>query len=172
MTSSRPNSSNSRLNSLLSQSLLRLLTGSLLFLGLSLLSPLGVPTAFAQSTEASQENVTDSSHWRTAFDYHVAKELRQKPSLRMSHMKIVIEVATEDDDVNLSRTVGALLHVIENDPAREHRLMAVQALTTIGTDHTARKRYRKAMARLYALMQTEPSAQVRGVAANSLLQST
>ncbi len=100
------------------------------------------------------------------------KEQEMWPSMRMGYIRAAIEVASNQENVDLSRTTGALLDIIEEDSNSENRRMAVQALHEIGPDHVGEQRYRQAMGQLHALMQAEKSKQVRDAAARALTQYT
>lgn len=129
----------------------------------------GMTPASAQVSPSP--NVEEMSvQWRAHFDEQAAQELRQKPSLRTDLLQIVIDQAAGHEQLDLPKTAGALLHVIENDSHRRHRLMAVQALGIIGAEHAGEAQYQEVMNRLYALMKEEPSDRLRGVAADAIDQ--
>lgn len=143
----------------------------LLIIGLGLACSAGVPVAFAQNPSvAPADEQVASAYWRDHFDEQIAHELLKRPSMRDTYIQIVVSVASDREHLDLSQTAGALLDIVESDSNREHRLMAIQALHTIGIDHTGEKRYRRAMDRLYTLMQGESSEQVRRAAAQTLTQ--
>lgn len=126
----------------------------------------GVQTASAQVSSASAEGA--SAQWTANFDLQVAHELRRTPSMRDSFLQVVIDQAPKNEDLRLPRTVEALLHIIESDASQQHRLMAVQALSTIGVEHVGEKRYNEAMSHLYALAEDESSERVRGAMADAI----
>ena len=161
-------------SSSLPRRLLQVAASLILAAGLGLAGPAAVPSASAQDSPAAHAQTgstqTGSAHWRAHFDKQIAHTLRQEPSMRSTYIQTVINVTGEHKRLDLSRTVGALLDIIEGDSNREHRLMAIQALHTIGAEHAGKERYRQAMDRLYALMQGESSEQVRRAAAETLTQ--
>lgn len=121
----------------------------------------GAATASAQTPSASVEE--SPVQWQENFDEQVAPQLRQESSVRATLIRVVIEQASKDEDLNLSRTTEALLHVIENDTKQEHRLLAIQALSVIDPEQAGEKWYEEAMSRLYTLAEEEQSEQVRKV---------
>jgi len=147
----------------------RVAAGFFLVLGLGL-GPMLAPSASAQAPLQSSPDAKEatSAHWSPHFDRQIAQALRQQPSMRAAHIQIVIEAAAGPDHPDLSRTVGALLHVIERDSNRDHRLMAVQALHQIGPEHVGTQRYRQAMSQLYTLTQSELPEAVRLAAERTL----
>jgi hypothetical protein len=146
----------------------RVATGFFLVVGL--VAPMLAPSASAQASLPSSPDAKEatSAHWSPHFDRQIAQALRQQPSMRAAHIQIVIEAAAGPDHPDLSRTVGALLHVIERDSNRDHRLMAVQALHQIGPEHVGAQRYRQAMSQLYTLAQSELPEAVRLAAERTL----
>lgn len=155
--------------------LYRVVAGLLLAVGLGLAGPLQVSSASAQSSlkpSPDSKEATGSSHWPTHFDRQIAHALKQQPSIRTSSLEVVIEIAVENEHIDLFRTVGALLNIIEHDSNRAHRLMAVQALHQIGSEHVGTKRYRQAMSQLYTLTQSELPEQVRVAAEQTLSRYT
>lgn len=146
-----------------------------LALALSLGGVLQVHPASAQAslqTPSDSKNVTGTSSWKAHFDKQIAHGLEQHPSLRASYILTVIEVTIENEYLDLPRTTEALLEVIDRDINRDHRLMAIQALHQIGIEHAGQKQYRQAMNRLQALVDGEPSEQVRLAAMAALTRYT
>lgn len=123
-------------------------------------------TASAQTSPASPDQ---PDQWAENFDEQMAHQLRQKPALRASSIQAVTGQAA-DKDIRLTETAAALLHVVEEDPSEQHRMMAIQALSVIGPEHLGEKRYEQAMNRLYALSEEDPSAEIRTAAADALTQ--
>lgn len=158
-------------SSLLPRRLFRVAASLILAAGLSFAGPAAVPSASAQNSSAAHAQ-TGSAHWQAHFDEQVAHALRQHPSMRTTYIQTVLRVADDHKRLDLSRTVGALLDIIEEDSSREHRLIAIQALHAIGAEHAGEERYRQALDRLYALMQEESSERVRDAAAETLTQYT
>lgn len=112
-----------------------------------------------------------SDTWESNFGRQAARMLREEhsASTRNSMLHNVITVAGQGpNDIDLSATVGALLQICESDPNARRRLMAIQALHAIGTDHARSRLYHHALDRLYRIMQDEPSKYVRQVAASAL----
>lgn len=109
-----------------------------------------------------------SPTWQSNFDAQAAQVLREEdnPAIRTAMLNSVIIVATQHPTgIDLSATVGALLQVCKDDPDKQQRLMAIQALHAIGPEHALDQHYHRAMEHLYRIMQEEPSDQVRGAAA-------
>jgi hypothetical protein len=119
-------------------------------------------TASAQTPSAGPE----ADQWRQNFDGQMARQLRQEPSLRADFIRVVTDLATRSEDLHLSRTAEALLEVIEEDSERNHRVLAVQALSAIGPEHLGEKQYERIISRLYALSEEDPSAVVQAAAAD------
>lgn len=120
---------------------------------------------------ASSNAAIASPTWQSNFDAQAAHMLRNadNPDTRSVVLNDVIVVATQHPNaIDFSTTVGALLQVCEDAPNKQQRLMAVQALHAIGTENVRDRRYRRAMERLYHVMQDESSDQVRSVAASAL----
>lgn len=105
-----------------------------------------------------------SDQWQENFDEQMARQLKQEPSLRGSLIKVVIDQAAKKEDLRLSETADALLDVIEEDPGEQRRVLAIQALSVIGTEHLGEEQYGQVMNRLYALSKEDPSAEVRAAA--------
>ena len=147
----------------------RVAAGLLVAVGLGL-GPMLASSAFAQTSPQPSPDAKEapSAHWSSHFDRQIAHALRHEPSMRAGHIQIVIEAAAGPDHPDLSRTVGALLDVIERDSNRDHRLMAVQALHQIGPEHVGAQRYRQAMSQLYTLTQSELPEAVRLAAERTL----
>lgn len=148
------------------------LAGFLLALGLILGGSLQGSPASAQSITPDAKEEAGSSPWPTTFDEQIAHGLKQEPSNRVSYLQVVIETAVHGERVDLSRTVRALLGVIETDANPARRLMAVQALHEIGPKHAGEKEYQRAMHRLHESMQSEPSEQIRVCAKRALARYT
>lgn len=149
---------------------LTLSTASLVLgLGLTLLGPVGVSSASAQgSATPSAEDTSGVTTWRANVDDQIASMLREEPSTRTSFIRVAIELAGDERRLDFVETSEALLEIIERDPIRRHRLMAVQALDTIAPEHVDQAHYRHLMGQLYMLMEGESSKQVRDVAAATL----
>lgn len=165
---SRPSRSSSPHS--LVQRLGRVAAGVVLAVGIGL-SPMLVSSAFAQTASQSSpeaKEATGPAHWPARFDRQIAHALTREPSMRASHIQTAIEAAVETEALDLSRTVRALLDVIEHDMNQNHRLMAVQALHHIGPEHVGKKQYRQAMSRLYTLTQGALPAPVRVAAQRTL----
>jgi hypothetical protein len=122
------------------------------------------PIASAQSTADAPE--TRSAQWQDHFDEQMARQLRQAPSLRASLIEVAIAQASKENAPSLSRTTEALLHVVDESPRQEHRVLAVQALSVIGPEHLGDKQYGRVIRRLYTLAETDPSAKVRTAVAD------
>ena len=122
-------------------------------------------TASAQAPTAEAEA---QALWQNNFDTQVAQELRQRPSQRVSFLQVVTEQARTNDELHLPKTTDALLHIIETDANRWHRLMAVQALSKIGPEHLGEETYRRAMSRLYTLAEKDASKQVQSAIAEAI----
>jgi hypothetical protein len=131
--------------------------------------------ASAQSTTANQPENAEaasseaaSSVWQENFDEQIARQLRRHPSQRASFIQVVIAQASESEDLTLRRTADALLSVAENDPNRDHRLMAIQALSLFGSGHVAESQQEEIAGHLYALAQKEPSEKMRRSIADAI----
>lgn len=122
----------------------------------------GATSASAQATPSNREAPSDQ--WQENFDEQMAHQLKQEPSLRGSLIEVVIDQAAKKEDLRLARTADALLDIIEEDPGEQRRVLAIQALSAIGTKHLGEEQYRQAMNRLYALSKEDPSARVRAAA--------
>ncbi len=112
-----------------------------------------------------------SGPWRAHFGEYAAEVLRTAgPEARKEamHNLIAIAVPPTGRPIDLSATLPQLLEVVEHSSSEESRLMAVQALQVIGTDHARASRYRRAMEELYRIAQEEPSDRVRDAAASVL----
>ena len=90
------------------------------------------PVASAQSTADAPK--ARSAQWQDHFDEQMARQLRQAPSLRASLIEVAIAQASKENAPSLSRTTEALLHVVDESPRQEHRVLAVQALSVIGPE--------------------------------------
>jgi len=162
MTMARPASpptpadrpSNSRLFTTLAQAAALLLAAGLAG---------GAASASAQTSSAADHRAP-SDQWQENFDEQMARQLKQEPSLRGSLIKVVIDQAAKKEDLRLSETADALLDVIEEDPGEQRRVLAIQALSVIGTEHLGEEQYGQVMNRLYALSKEDPSAEVRAAA--------
>lgn len=128
-------------------------------------------SAATASAQAPSADVEGHTIWKNNFDEQVAQELQQQPARRVSFLRAVTEQARLNDDVRLSQTTQALLDIIETDPNRRHRLMAVQALSKIGPEHLGDDQYARAMTRLYTLAQKDASEQVRSAVAEAINRS-
>lgn len=165
-SSQHPSSAGSR-----AKRLYRVAVGLLLAVVLGLAGPMQVSSASTQSSlqmSSEVKETTETSHWSAHFDRQIAHALKQEPSMHISSLRVVIEVALENEHIDLSRTVGALLNLIKRDSNSAHRLMAVQALHHIGPEHVGKKRYRQAMHQLYTLTQGELPEEVRVAAEQTL----
>lgn len=149
---------------------LTLSTASLVLgLGLILLGPVGVSSASAQgSATPSAEETSGVTTWRANVDDQIASMLRGEPSARASFIRVAIELAEDERRLDFVETSGALLEIVDRDPVRRHRLMAVQALDKIAPEHLDQAHYRQVMGQLHTLMEGESSKQVRDVAAATL----
>lgn len=144
------------------EGLVPLITGLLLVAGL-----VGGVTAASAQVPASPnaEERADTPYWQANFDEQMAQELQQKPSMRGSFLQVLTSQATTHEDLRLSRTADVLLDIVEHDANRDHRLMALQALSAIGPEHVGEQEYRKMMGRLYTLAEQDSSPEVRKAAA-------
>jgi hypothetical protein len=146
-----------------------------------LLSPIGEaqaqstlePNAPAVLEEARAPTVIGvaSAPWQAHFGEYAANVLRTAgPEAKQETMQnlIAIAVPPTGSGIDLSATLPQFLEVIEHSPREESRLMAVQALQVIGTDHARSRRYRRAMEELYRIVQKESSDRVRRAAASAL----
>ncbi len=108
-----------------------------------------------------------SATWRAHFDRQAARVLREhSPRTANKMMQNVIVVATEgSESIDLTMVLPELLRIIEEDACEARRLMALQALDAVGTEHARDLFYQRAMQRLYRIAQEEVSAHVRGVSA-------
>ena len=122
----------------------------------------GATSASAQTSSAGHRAPSDQ--WQENSDEQMARQLNQEPSLRGSLIRVVIDQAAKKEDLRLSETADALLDVIEEDPGEQRRVLAIQALSVIGTDHLGEEQYGQVMSRLYALSKEDPSAEVRAAA--------
>ncbi len=148
--------------SCLFERLVSLITGLLLVAGLVG----GAATASAQAPASpTGEERPDTPYWQANFDEQMAQELQQKPSMRGAFLQVVVSQATTHEDLRLSRTAAVLLDIVEHDVNRDHRLMALQALSAIGPAHVGEQPYEEMMARLYTLAEQDASPEVRTVAA-------
>jgi len=120
-----------------------------------------------ENTEAASSEAA-SSVWQENFDEQIARQLRRHPSQRASFIQVVIAQASESEDLTLRRTADALLSVAENDPNRDHRLMAIQALSLFGSGHVAESQQEEIAGHLYALAQNEPSEKMRRSIADAI----
>ena len=162
MTTTRPASpstsadrpSNSRLFTTLAQA------AALLLLAAGLAG--SATSASAQTAPA--DHAAPSDQWQENFDEQMARQLKQEPSLQGSLIEVVIDQAAKKEDLHLSETADALLDVIEEDPGEQRRVLAIQALSAIGTEHLGEEQYGQVMNRLYALSEEDPSAEVRAAA--------
>lgn len=128
-------------------------------------------TAAAQTSSASPEAASpEAGQWQENFDEQMARQLKQKPVLRASLIEVVIDQALKKEDLRLPGTAEALLDVVEEGNDEQNRVLAVQALSTIGPEHLGEKRHRQVMNRLYALSEEDPSAKVQTAAAEVLTQ--
>lgn len=108
--------------------------------------------------------------WRAHFGEHAADVLRTAdPQAKQEVMRDLITVTTNSSSIDLSAALPQLLEVVEHSPSEDSRLMAVQALAVIGTDHSREPRYGKTMEELYRIAQEESSEKVRRAAADVLL---
>lgn len=111
-----------------------------------------------------------STIWRAHFGAQAAWVLRnESPSAADELIHGLIVVATTDqNEIDLSHAVFPLLQVVETSSNEARRLMALQALNTIGTEHASSRLYHRAMERLYDTAQEERSERVRRAAADVL----
>ena len=137
-----------------------------------------MPVAPASAQHATQDEAFESmettvaSQWRTHFDEQIAQTLRRQPSQRATYVRIAMNEASQHESLELTNTLGVLLDIVQNDPNHDVRLMAVQALYTIGPSHVGERRYGYVMSQLYASMLNEESRQLRGVAGAAMSEYT
>ncbi|PSQ93769.1 MAG: hypothetical protein BRD30_01200 [Bacteroidetes bacterium QH_2_63_10] len=157
MTTARPTSANRLFNTFAQ-------TAALLLLATGLSG--AATTASAQTPSASPE----AGQWEENFDEQMARQLKQKPALRASLIEVVIDQALRKEDLRLTGTAEALLHVVEEGSDEQHRVLAIQALSVIGPEHLGEERYEQTMNQLYVLSEEDPSAEVQTAAAEVLTQ--
>ena len=108
--------------------------------------------------------------WRTHFGEHAAMVLRESnSSAKKVAMRDLIVLANGRGEMDLSATLPPLLRIVEVGPSTVHRLMALQALYLIGTEHSSESEYRRAMEKLYQIAREEPRGQVRSSAVATLI---
>ena len=109
--------------------------------------------------------------WRTHFGEHAATVLRESnSSAKKMAMRDLIVVTKGRGEVDLSATLTPLLRIVEQGPSTVHRLMALQALYLIGTEHSSEPEYRRTMEELYQIAREEPRGQVRSSAIATLIE--
>jgi len=120
---------------------------------------------------ASAEMETPPAQWLANFDLQVARQLQQSPpGIQGDLLKVLIQEASQREDLALPQTASALLRVVETSEDRDHRMMAIQALSEIGPGQVGEARYERAMSQLYALGQQEgTSDRVRGAIADAII---
>ncbi len=145
-----------------------------------------VETAQAQpDTESNMPKVVDenattpvnnafevtSALWRVHFGDYAADVLRGAgPDAKREVMLDLIVVARNDNGrTDLSATLSPLLEIVKNGASSEHRLLALQAIHLIGTEHSMASRYRRAMEKLYRIAHEISSDNVRRGAADVLM---
>lgn len=147
-----------------------------------LLSPIGearaqstlgpnAPTVLNEEARAPTAIGVTSAPWQAHFGEYAADVLRTaEPEARKETMQnlIAIAVPPTSSGIDLSATLPQFLEVVEHSPNEESRLLAVQALRVIGTDHARAPRYRRAMEQLYRIAREESSDKVRHAAASVL----
>jgi hypothetical protein len=124
-----------------------------------------VPGAVLDEAETAKQG-----RWKPHFDEQIARTLRAPSSEqgRTSFLQTLIDVAVEEETMDFSAAVPALLHVCEHDSDPTRRLLALQALDLIAPEHTDEVRYRDVLARLYATVQDDPSPSVRRAVSSML----
>lgn len=129
------------------------------------------PAQEAVSERSARSGSISSATWNANFDAQAATMLEpgHSASIRETVLHNVIEVALQHpDEIDFSSTVDALLEVVEEDGVEMRRLMALQALHVIGTEHAHKKYYRRGVEHLYQIMQEEPCERLRSAAADLL----
>lgn len=107
--------------------------------------------------------------WRAHFGEHAAKVLRRAdPETKREAMCDLIALTMNSNSIDLTATLPQLLSIAEHGTSELSRLVAVEALQEIGTEHSQEPRYRKAMEKLSRIAQEESSNRVRR-GANDLL---
>ena len=111
-----------------------------------------------------------SAQWLANFDLQVARQLRQSPAeVQADLLEVLIQQASQRDDLALPQTVSALLRVVETSKDQNNRMMAVQALSEIGPGQVGEAWYERAMSQLYALGRKEGTPdRVRGAIADAI----
>lgn len=134
--------------------------------------PPAVPTVVVESASSADALSVTSAPWRMHFGTHAARVLRESnPRTREAALKDLIVLAgTDRGTVDLSATLMPLLEIVEEGTRTEHRLMALQALSVIGVEHSSERAYGRAMAQLYEIAKTEPKNRVRHSAAATLVE--
>jgi hypothetical protein len=147
-----------------------------------LLSPVGAvqaqstlgpnaPTVPSEEARAPTAIGVASGPWQAHFGEYAAEVLRAaEPEARTEALQnlIAIAVTPTGDGVDLSAALPQLLAVVEHSRGEEVRLMALQALRVVGTDHARTPQYRRAMEALYQIAQKTSSDPVRRAAAGVL----
>lgn len=167
-----------------------LLVLPLMITGLALLLVLGTPTA-TKAQEVARIDLSDipgekkapaagnalgiaSSVWRTNFGEQSGLLLRTgSDAVREQSLRNVIVVANLDrNGIDLSEAVPELVEVVKVSHSSERRLMALQALNNIGTDHAKTSVYRHAMEEIRTVFKSdrplEESNRVHRAAASML----
>lgn len=105
--------------------------------------------------------------WRTHFGEQTAQVLgTERPTIQHRAIRNLFRAAvTGERGIDLSAAVTPLLQIAKSGATEERRLMAIQALGAIGTEHSADPVYQRAMKKLYQAAQEEPPGRVRRAAA-------
>jgi len=127
-----------------------------------------VPASVLENAPASSADawtVMNASR-RVGFGTYAAMVLRgADPITKQAAMRDLIVVAGSNRGrVNLSPTLSPLLNIVEHGRGVEHRLMALQTLHLIGTDHASEAHYRRTMEKLYRITREASPSRVRRTA--------
>lgn len=131
-----------------------------------------LPAMFEEEVSKPGTNALDitSAPWRVHFGEHAAKVLEgSNPRAKLEALRDLIVVASYNEGrINLSETLTPLVGLFEQGMSTKHSLMALQALSQIGTEHSSESQYREAMWEVYQIAQEKSSEQVRRAAASVL----
>lgn len=88
--------------------------------------------------------------------------------MRTSLLHTLIDMAIEEETLDVSEIVPSLVHVVREDEDPERRLLSLQALNLVLT-HTSATLDQRTRTHLYDLMQKESSTAVRRAGASMLI---
>lgn len=113
----------------------------------------------------------ENAVWRAHFGEQAAELLGQHgQKVKETAMRNLITVATTGEaGIDLSAALPPLLQIAKRGATEERRLMALQAIQAIGTEHSPESLYRRAMEQIYRAKQEESSEDVRRAATDVLL---